>query len=66
MKKHFEQFLLLVMISYNNSLGGVGDDDDDDDDQMMMKMKIFYSQTRSGVPPKNPLMNLLFKSWIRC
>ena len=25
-----------------------------------------YSQTRSSVPPKNPLMNLLFKSWIRC
>ena len=30
MKKHFEQFLLLVMISYNNGLGGVGDGDDDD------------------------------------
>ena len=26
----------------------------------------FYSQTRSSVPPKNTLMNLLFKSWIRC
>ena len=25
-----------------------------------------HSQTRSSVPPKNPLMNLLFKSWIRC
>ena len=25
-----------------------------------------YSQTRSSVPPKNPLMNLLFESWIRC
>ena len=23
---------------------------------------LFYSQTRSSVPPKNPLMNLLFKS----
>ena len=28
--------------------------------------QIAYSQTRSSVPPKNPLMNLLFKSWIRC
>ena len=27
---------------------------------------INYSQTRSSVPPKNTLMNLLFKSWIRC
>ena len=25
----------------------------------------YYSQTRSSVPPKNPLMNLIFKSWIR-
>ena len=25
-----------------------------------------YSQTRSSVPPKNPLMNLLFKRWICC
>ena len=27
---------------------------------------ISYSQTMSSVPPKNTLMNLLFKSWIRC
>ena len=28
--------------------------------------KSIYSQTRSRVPPKNTLMNLLLKSWIRC
>ena len=26
------------------------------------KVPMFYSQTRSSVPPKNTLMNLLFKS----
>ena len=25
----------------------------------------FYSQARSSVPPKIPLMNLLFESWVR-
>ena len=27
---------------------------------------VIYSQARWSEPPKNPLMNLLFKSWIRC
>ena len=31
-----------------------------------LKKALFYSQTRSSVPPKNTLINLLFKSWIRC
>ena len=26
----------------------------------------YYSQNRSSVPPKNPLTNLLFESWICC
>ena len=30
----------------------------------LLRLNKFYSQPRSSVPPKIPLMNLLFESWI--
>ena len=59
-KVHIEVFIVKNVVHYVNL------------EQFSMNFVFFlfkmgyYSQTKSSVPPKNPLMNLLFKSWIRC
>ena len=43
---------------------GDGDDDDDDGDGDEEVVQLYYSQSKSSVPPKILLMSWLFEKWI--